>query len=475
MQGAHAPRVGDGSRRSGEDVGGVLVTGSSDAADSRIHVVFVGSAFAFALLGGLSLALALPIDALIRQSIGVGWVAHAQVHGHLQTVGFVGLVIVGMAYQLLPGFTGVRRLPHPRLVLPSFWLLAGGVLARTIGQPVANHPPFAILMAIGAWAEALGAGTFAANVLLLSWRASKAGRPFAPFFLAGASWFVVQAVLGALWITLLAQSGKTVLPSEWDSPLVFLQLFGFHLMFILGVAVRSFPVLFAATPVTPGRMWWRWALVQIGITVLMLGSLGEIAWPGAGWPWIDGGAVLAGTGLVASAALTGWLRLPGRLRTASRPFAYILQPAMAWLAIAGLLMAGAALLAAASGVPIGSVRWDAIRHIVAIGTVLMTIAGMAYLIVPELASERLAGTEGARRGIVVAIALSLAVCARVVPRLLPSPGLPLLTYGAMALAALLAMTLFGLLAYHFARGVRDDRSAAAAAHPAHLGPPRDDW
>jgi len=53
-----------------------------EADRDRDHLIFVGSAFAFALLGGLLLALALPIDALVRDSIGVGWIAHAQIHGH---------------------------------------------------------------------------------------------------------------------------------------------------------------------------------------------------------------------------------------------------------------------------------------------------------------------------------------------------------------------------------------------------------
>lgn len=448
---------------------------TSDTAEGRIHVVFVGGAFAFALLGGFLLALALPIEALAR-SVGVGWVAHAQVHGHLQTVGFVGLFIAGMAYHILPGFSGAPRLTHPRLVRPSFWLLAGGVLTRAIGQSAAEHAPFAMLMVTGAWAEALGASAFAANVLPLSWRACTAGRPFAPFFLAGASWFLVQALLGALWITELARSGEAILPAHRDAPLVFLQLIGFHLMFILGVAVRSFPVLFAATAVTPGRMWWRWALAQVGIALVLLGSLVEVARPGTGWGLIDGGAVLAGVGLIASTALTGWWRRPSRLRPGSRQFGYTLQPAMAWLTIGGALMAGMALQAGASRVSIGSGDWDALRHIIAIGVVLMTIAGMAHLIVPELANERLAGRQGAWRGIAFAVALSLAVLARVLPGLLPWPVPSQLVYGAMALAALVAIVLFGLLAYYFARGVRDYRDVVAAAtRLTRPGPPREDW
>ena len=228
------------------------------------HVAFVAAALLFAFLGGLLLALALPIDALARGSISGGWTAYAQVHGHLQTVGFVGLFIVGMAYRLLPGFAGFTRLRFPGLAWPSFWLLAGGVLARTIGQSVATSAPFAAMMAGGAAAEAAGAVLVAVNIAPMSWHAARAGRPFAFFFLADTGWFVLQAVLGAIWLAQLAAIDGTVLAPDRNGLLVFLQLFGFHLMFILGVGIRSFPVLFAAHPATMRRALAAWAPVQVG-------------------------------------------------------------------------------------------------------------------------------------------------------------------------------------------------------------------
>jgi hypothetical protein len=122
---------------------------------------------------------------------------------------------------------------------------------------------------------------------------------------------------------------------------------------------------------------------------------------------------------------------------------------------------------------------DATRHVVAIGVVLMTIVGMAQRVLPEFAGERLAGSQGAWRGIAFGIALSLATVARVLPRLIAS-SLALsqtMIYLLMAAAGLTALLVLGLLAFLYGRGVRGYRDviAFAAARLERPGPPREDW
>ena len=54
--------------------------------DTSPHVPFIVTGLAFSLLGGFTLAISMPVEALF----GLGarsWVAHAQAHGHLQVVG----------------------------------------------------------------------------------------------------------------------------------------------------------------------------------------------------------------------------------------------------------------------------------------------------------------------------------------------------------------------------------------------------
>ena len=53
---------------------------------------------------------------------------------HAITVGFITLLIFGMAVRMLPGFSGKPRVASTRLVLATFWL--GNLAALCRGLPL---------------------------------------------------------------------------------------------------------------------------------------------------------------------------------------------------------------------------------------------------------------------------------------------------------------------------------------------------
>lgn len=423
------------------------------------HVWFVLTGLAFAILGGFSLAIVLPIEAAL--GIGArGWVAHAQVHGHLQAVGFVALMIVGVSYHLLPAFEG-RPLAHGAWTGASLALLAGGVLLRVIGQPLAGHALFAVLMAGGAYAELAGSVCFAVIVLSTLAPGLRRGDAAPPFFIAGALWLCVQAVLGAWWITDAAIHGHTALPPVRDGALVTLQLMGFDVMYILGVGVRSFPVFFAATRFRFGTLVVPHLLWQLGLLCVVAGGLGGGASGEYAWAPTTGGSVLTGIGVLWIATRTGWWRSPSRMRPASRPFALPLQMALAWLSLACVLSIGLGVASAATQAQPPAFRADAVRHIVAVGVVLTTIVAMAQIVLPEFASERFGGRQAAWRGIALGSLLSLATVLRAGSRwwsdVLPSP----VVNAAMSAAGLIAMGVMVTFALLYVRGIRSHRALLA--------------
>ncbi len=177
----------------------------------RAHLPFIVGAFVIAVLGGFSLALALPLDAYFR-GLSPSFFEHAQVHGHLQAVGFAGFFIIGVSYRIGPRFSQ-NPLAYPRLVAPSFYLLGGGVLARFIGQPVADHEPFGTLMALSGWLELAGVGCFAAITLATMAPARGRNDVSAWLFSVGALWFLAQGVLNAIWLTELWRDGARSCPA----------------------------------------------------------------------------------------------------------------------------------------------------------------------------------------------------------------------------------------------------------------------
>ncbi len=446
----------------------------SGAFRGRVHLPFLGLAFFLGTFGGLALAASLPLTALWRGEIATSWVEHAQVHGHLQAIGFVGLFIVGVAYRMLPAFAG-RPLPHPALVVPSFWLLALGVVGRAAGQPVSGSPWGAAVFVASAWAELAGVGRCAATVLGVAVPAVRSGRaPYWPFLAAGTVWFVVQAALGALWITALVREGGTVIPVARNAPLLFLQFFGVHLMFILGVGLRAFPTFFAAGPLPASAVQRAFRATQLGTACVLAGGIARAYGLEALWPIESLGFVLLGGGLIRATWFTGWWREPSRIRTASRPSAYLLQPAMAWLVLAGALLVGLSLVRGAGGEPVRTNELDAIRHIVGVGVVLSTIVGMAQMILPEFAGERLLGRQAAWRGMAFGIALVVATALRAGARLFAPWLPPAVVWWSMSLAGVLALLVIGSLGYYFVRGVRSHHlvlEAAARPSAGRAGPP----
>ncbi len=114
---------------------------------------FIAVALAYALAGGL---------------IGLAWLADAaalpplalRAHAHLMLVGFVGMMIFGVALHVLPRFTG-NALFSERAADAQFWLANGGLVAMAAGWLAGVHG----LAAAGGAALWLGFALFALNVV----------------------------------------------------------------------------------------------------------------------------------------------------------------------------------------------------------------------------------------------------------------------------------------------------------------------
>lgn len=114
---------------------------------------FVAASLLYALLGGL---------------LGLAWLASPgllpglalRAHAHLMLVGFVGMMIFGIALHVLPRFTG-RALYSERLADAQFALANLGLLAMVAGW-LAGAPAAAGAGGLSLWA---GFVAFAVNVI----------------------------------------------------------------------------------------------------------------------------------------------------------------------------------------------------------------------------------------------------------------------------------------------------------------------
>src|SRR5690606_27160333 len=121
-------------------------------------------------------------------------------HGHAQIFGWVGLFVMGFAYQAFPRFKHTT-LAWPRLAFATFWMMLVGLVLRSLMQPLAAAQPWAWWPAVAASVlEVAAVGLFAA-IIIATWRRS--GKPLAfydSYILAALGWFVVQAVYESVYL-----------------------------------------------------------------------------------------------------------------------------------------------------------------------------------------------------------------------------------------------------------------------------------
>jgi uncharacterized protein involved in response to NO len=429
------------------------------AAVSDQYLLFLASSLLLALGLGFVLAIVLPLAQAQQAQWGLRWQALAQVHGHVQVVGFAGFFIIGMGYRLIPRFSGTP-LQHAWTLVPVYGLLLAGLLLRALSQPLADQGFLRWGPAVAAACELGGASLFGLTVLATLRRPLRNRQLWAAFMAAGAAWFVVQAAFGAWFLTELSaggglvglRAGQTVLPADRDSVLVTLQVYGFLLGFILGVATRAVPTFFGYRP-PRSLVAVAWVGLQAG-SILLSGDALLAVWHGESSVWLQSaGLFCAGTALVAATGMSGSWKPASRLRPTARPVAGFLKTAFCCCAAAGALDCGFAVRGWVTNQPFPTMQSDAMRHLLTVGFVTVLIVGMAHLVVPALATQRLTGSSARRRVLLLQGCLIVAVLLRVVPLFVPGLNgrVRESLLGAAGVVAWLALLLFAAVLWRARR------------------------
>jgi hypothetical protein len=316
-------------------------------------------------------------------------------HGHAQIFGWVGLFVMGFACQVFPRFWGTS-LAHPRLAFAGLGLMLAGLVARSVGEPLAGSFPIAGPVALtGAWLEVVAIGLFV-WVVLTTWHASGKGLTISDgYLLCALGWFVAQAVYEAVYLnaTLAAASREQLLTlvATWQGPLREIQIHGFALLMILGVSQRLLPSFYGFPAI--GRRVSLLALVAVNAAIV-----GEVAGlllmrtAGHAWAGLWYSSVLLLAGVVGTLA---WkLGVFGRARSADRSLKFV-RAAYAWLLVSltmlvllpayqFALLPWLAPSGEAARIGFSHAYYGAIRHAITVGFISLMIVGVAARVVPFL-------------------------------------------------------------------------------------------
>lgn len=327
-------------------------------------------------------------------------------HGQAQIFGWVGLFVMGFAYQMFArprDMNGTVR----RLARASLPLMVAGIAARSAGEPLHHLSAMRWIALGGAAAEIVATAVFVivvVSALRVPGRAIPAERPYV---LSALACFQVQAIYEGwfLYATTAADTREQVLRlvATWQAPLRDLQIHGFALLMILGVSLRLFPRMFHLPLPSPWLVRRGWILILVAVigemgSFLAMRATGLHAWSG---PLYLSILLLAGT----SVALTRRWLPRGGLAGEERSVKFV-RAASGWLAISMLMLvlvpvyillvlphAGSTTASGQRALEIGfsHAYYGAVRHAITVGFISLTIMGVAARVVPLLGGR---STEG---------------------------------------------------------------------------------
>jgi hypothetical protein len=307
-------------------------------------------------------------------------------HGHAQIYGWVGLFVMGFAYQAFPRMWQTT-LAAPRLAVVTFLLMVFGLIVRTVGMTAAGglggHAA-GVAMTGGA-AEALAILVFAGQIAVTFRRSLARVEPYVALVFAAVVFFIAQVALDLwhTWATMTAATTQDLLwhVATYQAPLRDLQVHGLALFIILGVSLRMLPPLFDLPQVNARRAWWGFGVLtaavlgEIGIFIAYRWTQNHVIAAFLLVPWI---MLIVGCWLVAAP----WkLWRPITVQDRSGKF---VRAAYAWLALSLVMLLLLPAYQAVSGIPFSHAYYGSIRHAITVGFISLMIMGMSAKVVPTL-------------------------------------------------------------------------------------------
>src|SRR5271166_1469591 len=306
-------------------------------------------------------------------------------HGEAQIFGWVGLFIMGFAYQAFPRMWQTT-LAAPRLAVVAFGLMVGGLVVRTAGITTAEvWGPAALMALAGGLMQIAAVGLFAGQLIVTFRRSGAVVEAYVGFVVAALGWFLLSTVFSVWhsWHTMTAPDVDALVwaIATYQAPLRDLQIHGLALFMILGVSLRMLPAIYGLPRVPERWAWWLLSLLTgavVGETIVFL------AYRWTGYHLIAMGlvpiwAIMTATILVLVLQWRPWRPMPEPDRTGK-----FVRAAYLWLPVSLVMLLVMPAYNRLVGVSFSHAYFGATRHAITVGFITLMIMGMAAKVVPTL-------------------------------------------------------------------------------------------
>ena len=379
----------------------------------RLWLRFVVMALVSALLPGFGLITFVVITAATGGGSGAWYHAAIQAHGTAMLMGWGGAMILGVALHFLPRLRGTKLVGRGWVPV-LFWLLAGGLTLRIVGQfccatldATAPHTAVTIMtmaVAAGVWLQAIAVWGLLA-VLAATFRAgpplpkTHGFRQITPLLLVAASALVLAQLLWSVSVLENIFGGRNLstlpLGPQWAAE--DLMLFGFIAAISMAMSSRLFPLTFRIQ--LPRPRWLKIAAVFLagGVALTLAGGLGiisDLSDPSAG-RCASLAALAYAAGLLAGTVGVQVFRhrkpIVGNqppYRIAEDPAAVGVASAYLWVVVAALFLLGFALHQFGVHVPLPLADRNLARHTAGAGFMTLLILSVGWKMLPGFGGGR---------------------------------------------------------------------------------------
>ena len=320
-----------------------------------------------------------------------------QAHAHAMIFGWVGLFVMGFAYQSFPRFKYVT-LWRPDLANLTLYLMLIGIVSR-VGAEMLQPMPVGVGLGILAAGTELAAIIMFITIILKTARQSVEPRNTYERFIFGAFfWFLVQAILSDVFffakVTAASQEQLVRRIALLDGPLRDIQLFGFAALIIAGVSQRFVPTVYGLGKPQSDRQTLIFYLIN---GALLLDIASYVLFFSTGNFYFTAGLELSYVLMVVWAVLlVRQLRVFTPTSQPDRSLKFI-RAAYAWLLFAMAMLPFLILYGVLTHQGFSHAFMGSHRHAYTVGFISMMILGVASRVVPILAgvdSERVSRLWG---------------------------------------------------------------------------------
>lgn len=353
--------------------------GNSAFVEDTLYQRFFRAAIFVVLTAGASMGALILFLIGIRQNFKeLDLFGVVQGHANAQVYGWLGLFVMGFAYQAIPRFK-YTKLWRPDLAALSFHLMISGVVLRAI--------------ATGGWVVLGVAGNvleIAAIVLFLTilGKTIRARDSWDKYLWTALACFLITAIAEPiLYVYVFTAPTPTDLVmrvADWQLPFRDVQILGFAGLMIFGVGQRILPAAFGFREPSRAVSTVAFVMLTLGLAVDAAGWIAFRATKTPAWALVSWG----GTVLYALATLGLVWAFRGGSGDRSTKF---IRAAFAWAALAAILMIVEPFYNQLAGMRFSHAFHGAIRHSFTVGFVTLMIVGVSLKVVPILKGVELQG------------------------------------------------------------------------------------